>query len=89
VQYWTWNPEKNELLRLRGRPEFEEVLTALREGGLRAYGSNPHHPGQMILVVMIDGYAHAVPYRIEGEVAFMLTVYPSRKLQKRFGGDPP
>lgn len=41
------------------------------------------------MVVMINGYAHAVPYRLEGDTGIMITVYPSRVLQKRFGGNEP
>jgi hypothetical protein len=64
-------------------------MDALLAGGYRGSEDNARYPGQKIMVVMIEGYAHAVPYRMEGEIGIMITVYPSRAMQKRFGGIQP
>ena len=68
-----------------GRPGFEDVLDALESGGYRDVLVNPSHPDQKILIVMIDDYAHAVPFKETGEIYFLFTVYPSRAYQKRYG----
>jgi hypothetical protein len=86
MKSWGWKPEKNEKLREMGRPCFEDVLTALEEGGFRDVLSNPKYPDQKILVVMIYDYAHAVPFKEAKDIFFLFTVYPSRAYQKRYGG---
>ncbi len=86
MKSWAWKPEKNELLKEMGRPCFEDVLEALINGGFRDILSNPNYPDQKILIVMIDGYAHAVPYKEADKIFFAFTVYPSRAYQKRYGG---
>lgn len=84
-----WKPEKNvELKRDPNRSSFDDVVEALAAGGYRDALRNRNHPDQMILVVEIEGYAHAVPYRIVGTMMFLRTVYPSRELQKKHGMKP-
>jgi hypothetical protein len=86
MKSWAWKPEKNELLKEMGRPCFEDVLEALINGGFRNVLSNPNYPDQKILIVMIDSYAHAVPFKEAESIFFLFTVYPSRAYQKRYGG---
>lgn len=86
MKSWGWKPEKNELLRDLGRPSFEDVLEALAGGGFRDVLTNPNYPDQKILIVMIAGYAHAVPFKETRDLFFLFTVYPSRAYQKRYGG---
>ena len=81
-----WKPEKNEILKQMGRPSFEDVLEALNAGGFRDVLSNSNYPDQRILIVMIDGYAHAVPFKEAEGIFFLFTVFPSRAYQKRYGG---
>lgn len=86
MKSWAWKPEKNELLKEMGRPCFEDVLEALINGGFRDVLSNPNYPDQKILVVMIEDYTHAVPFKETKDVFFLFTVYPSRAYHKRYGG---
>ena len=86
MKSWAWKPEKNELLKEMGRPSFEDVLEALEKGGFRDVLRNPNYPDQKLLIVMIDGYAHAVPFKEADDIFFLFTVYPSRAYQKRYGG---
>ena len=39
---------------------------------------------QRVLVVLIDGYACAVPYVVDGETRFLKTIYRSRALQRKY-----
>lgn len=68
-----------------GRPSFEDVLDALENVDFLDVLSNSNYPNQKILVVMIDDYAHAVPFKEAEEMFFLFTVYPSRAYQKRYG----
>jgi hypothetical protein len=67
-------------------PSFEDVLDALENGGFRDVLISSNYPDQKILIVMIDDYAHAVPFKEVDEIFFLFTVYPSRAYQKRYGG---
>ena len=85
-----WNPEKiKSLYKMRGIT-FEMVVQAISDG----YGVSdvPHwnkdkYPNQRIITVMINGYAHLVPYVKDGEDYFLKTVIPSRKENKRIKGE--
>ena len=84
-----WNPEKNKSLnKIRGIT-FEMVVQAISDG----YGISdvPHwnrkkYPKQRIITVMINGYAHLVPYVKDGEIYFLKTIIPSRKEHKKVKG---
>jgi hypothetical protein len=85
MKTWAWKPEKNDLLKEMGRACFEDVLEALSVGGFRDVLVNTNYLDQMILIVIINGYAHAVPLKETELLFFMFTVYPSRAYQKRYG----
>jgi hypothetical protein len=59
---------------------FEQVLAAPKLD----FFPNPIHPDQMLLIVEIDGYAHAAPCEKRGDTWRIITVYPCRKYQKRY-----
>jgi len=68
---------------------FEVVVQAISDG----YGVSdvPHwniekYPNQRIMTVMINGYAHLVPYLKEGDDYFLKTIIPSRKENKKMKG---
>ena len=86
MKSWAWKPEKNDLLKEMGRPCFEDVLDALANGGFRDVLSNSNYPDQKILIVIIDGYSHAVPFKETKGLFLLFTVFPSRTYQKRYGG---
>ncbi|MCD6534741.1 MAG: toxin [Deltaproteobacteria bacterium] len=85
-----WNPEKNKYLyEVRGIT-FEMVVQAISDG----YGVSdvPHwnkekYPNQRIITVLISGYAHLVPYVMDGDNYFLKTIIPSRKENKKVKGE--
>lgn len=81
-----WKPEKNETLKEMGRPSFENVLSAIENGGFREVLKNKARSDQFLMVVMINDYTHAVPFKLKGDLFFLFTVYPSRALHKKYGG---
>lgn len=42
------------------------------------------YPGQLILVVAVEGYAYLVPYVDEPDGYFLKTVIPSRKATREY-----
>ncbi|NJM30133.1 MAG: BrnT family toxin [Rhizobiales bacterium] len=83
-----WDPAKSEQLRkLRGLG-FEEIEVAIEKQQVLANIASPskRYPHQRMLVIWVNGYVHAVPYVEEKGVRFLKTIFPSRVLNKKYGG---
>ena len=75
-----WNPLKSERLKKTRGVSFDEII----KGRLIDITSHPVRKHQRILVYEWRGYLWAVPYVKEGDVVFLKTIYPSRKLMKTY-----
>ena len=66
---------------------FEDVLTAISQGGLIAVMDHPNrvrYEGQKIVIVRIRDYPYLVPYvETESEI-FLKSIIPSRKATREF-----
>ncbi len=87
---YLWNDEKNAVLQRERGLSFEMVVEALEAGNL--LGDMPHPDGtryhnQRVLHVMVNGYACAVPFVEDGDVRFLKTIYPSRKVNRLHSGE--
>ena len=82
-----WSPEKNLELKRERDVSFEEILSAVEQGGLLLTVEHPNkkqYPNQRIWVVSLRGYAHMVPFvENDGEI-FLKTIMPSRKATKQY-----
>ncbi len=87
MQIIRWSREKNEwLLRNRGVC-FEQVLVILESGAVLDVLEHPNqnrYPGQKILIVNINDYAHLVPYVENDEEIYLKTIIPSRKATDKY-----
>jgi hypothetical protein len=83
-----FNEEKNQLLKATRGVGFDEIIEAIRKGGLLADAPHPskNRPNQRLYVVKIGKYAYAVPYIINTQKReiFLKTVYASRTLTKKY-----
>ena len=82
-----WNHEKNALLLADRGVCFEAVVTAIEAGDLLDVLDHPspeRYPGQRILVVRLNDYAHLVLYVQAEEGLFLKTIIPSRKATRRY-----
>jgi len=84
-----WNQEKNKFLNEVRNVTFEMVVQAISDG----YGvsdvphwNNEKYPNQRIITVILNGYAHLVPYVMDGEDYFLKTIIPSRKENQKIKG---
>jgi uncharacterized DUF497 family protein len=85
-----WDELKNAALKRTRGVSFEDVVDAMENG--RVLSDEPHPnaercPGQRVLVVLIDGYAHTVPYIPGDDRIFLKTIYPSRRARRRLVGE--
>lgn len=77
-----WNTEKNISLKAERGVSFEEVVSALSNGGLLVVLDHPNtdqYPNQRMFVVRIRGYAYLVPFVETKQEVFLKTIIPSRK----------
>ncbi len=83
-----WSTEKSDILRTQRGFGFEEVMLAVEKKQVIADIASPSklYPHQRMLVVMIRDYTHAVPYVEKDGVRFLKTIFPSRVLHKKYGG---
>ena len=77
-----WSTEKNIRLKAQRGVSFEEVVSAMSNGGLLAVLDHPNtaqYPNQRMFVVRIRGYAYLVPFVETKHEVFLKTIIPSRK----------
>jgi uncharacterized DUF497 family protein len=77
-----WNTEKNIRLKAERGVSFEEVASAISNGGLLVVLDHPNtaqYPNQRMFVVRIRGYAYLVPFVETKQEVFLKTIIPSRK----------
>ena len=85
-----WNAEKNLELKQKRDVSFEEILSAIEQGGLMLTLDHPNqepYPNQRVWVVSFRDYAHLVPFVETDDEVFLKTIMPSRKATKQFLGE--
>jgi hypothetical protein len=82
-----WNHGKNEALKTDRGISFEEIVLTIEAGGLLDVVRHPNsgkYPNQLLFIVVLDGYAHMVPFVEEADYYFLKTVIPSRKATRDY-----
>ena len=85
----SWNEEKNKLLKKTRGVSFEQVRQKLKSKSILAdipHFNQAQYPNQRIFILKILDYVYAVPYVKSNEGIFLKTIYPNRKLNKRYIG---
>ncbi len=85
MKYFSWNEEKNQVLKEDRQISFEDVVFYISQGFLLDVLEHPNqekYQGQKIFVVQIDDYAYLVPFVEDEHEVFLKTFIPSRKATK-------
>ena len=67
--------------------DFEDVVEAIAAGKILdvlKHHNKEKYSGQYLIVVEINDYAYVVPCRIKDDPVFFITVYPSRKMTRKY-----
>jgi hypothetical protein len=92
MKYFSWNQDKNELLKAERQVSFDNVILYIEMGFLLDVLDQPNqekHKGQRIFVVNIDDYVYLVPFVENDNEVFLKTIIPSRKATKKYlKGEP-
>ena len=90
MKSYVWNDEKNKFLQNERGISFEDIVNAISNGDLLDSIKNPSsekYSSQSVFIVSLKGYVYCVPY-VEDEISiFLKTIFPSRKMKKRYLGD--
>jgi uncharacterized DUF497 family protein len=89
VKYFSWNLEKNEVLRQERGISFEEIVYHIEQGHVLDLLDHPNqerYAGQRILIVAVESYAYLVPFVESDTEVFLKTIIPSRKATRQYLG---
>ncbi len=87
MRYFSWNNEKNQLLKLERNISFEDVVFHIEKQHVLDIIQHPNqerYRGQKIFIVNIDNYAYLVPFVENEREIFLKTIIPSRKATKQY-----
>ncbi len=87
--YFEWDEKKNQKLKEERGIDFEDVVIAIEEGRILDILEHPNqqkYANQLLIIVEIDNYAYVVPCRVEKDCIRLITVFPSRKMTKKYLG---
>ena len=90
MKSYVWNNEKNKLLQNERGISFEDIVNAISNGDLLDSIKNPSsekYSSQSVFIVNVKGYVYCVPYDEDETSIFLKTIFPSRKMKKRYLGD--
>jgi uncharacterized DUF497 family protein len=90
MKIFTWNSDKNELLKNERNISFEDIIVNINLGNELDIYDHPNkerYPNQKISVVQVEDYVYLVPYVENDEEIFLKTIIPSRKATKQYLGD--
>ncbi len=90
MDYYKWNFQKNEKLRVERGISFEQIVMHIERGDvldLVAHPNQKKYPGQQIIVVEINEYAFLVPFVESSEGKILKTIIPSRKATRDYLGE--
>ena len=89
MDYYEWDHQKNEKLKVERGISFEQVVMHIERGDVLALVTHPNqkkYPNQLIIVVAINEYAYLVPFIESSKGIFLKTIIPSRKATRDYIG---
>ena len=89
MNYYKWNKEKNEQLKIERGMSFEQIAMHIERGDVLDIVDHPNqkkYPNQQLLVVEINNYAYIVPFIEDENNKFLKTIIPSRKATRDYLG---
>jgi hypothetical protein len=86
---FVFDPAKDAWLRENRGIGFERIIFAIESDVTLLIKTHPNkvkYPHQLMIETVIDGYGYAIPIVMQSDGSvFMKTIYPSRKVTKKFG----
>lgn len=92
AQNFIFNTDKNKKLLAERGIGFEEVILELeanRKLDVIEHPNKDRYPNQKMFIVEIDGYVYVVPFIQDEDNFYLKTIFPSRKLTRKYLFDTP
>ena len=86
---YSWNKEKNLLLKETRDISFEQIVMHIEQGDLIDIIKHPNsekYLNQKILIINVNNYIYTVPFIENANERFLKTIIPSRKFTKKYLG---
>jgi len=86
---YTWNKEKNLLLKETRDISFEQIVMHIEQGDLIDIIKHPNsekYSNQKILIINVNNYIYTVPFIENTRERFLKTIIPNRKFTKKYLG---
>ncbi len=80
-----WDEKKSEAVKQKHGRSLKEISHYIMSGNIVAFQKHfnqKRYPGQMLIVVNVEGYPWVVPCEVRGNKLRLITAYPSRKFKK-------
>ena len=87
MKTFTWDDDKNDLLKRERGVSFEEIVFHINNGDLLARLDHPNrvkYSHQQIFVVLVGDYVYMIPFVEDEEKYFLKTIIPSRRLTRDY-----
>lgn len=87
MKSYDWDKEKNEKLKEEREISFDDIVNAIQEKRVLDVINHPNkrkYPGQKVYVIAINDYVYIVPFVESEEKYFLKTIFPSRKMTKKY-----
>lgn len=83
-----WNEDKAKKLKVEREIDIKKIAEIIERGdfvAIEKVKNQKDHLDQMMFIVIVDGYAHCVPFVAEenGDI-FLKTVFKSRAMQAQY-----
>ena len=86
---YSWNKEKNLLLKETREISFEQIVMHIEQGDLIDIIKHPNgdkYSNQKILIINVNNYIYTVPFVENLNERFLKTIIPNRKFTKKYLG---
>lgn len=87
MKHFDWDKEKDIKLKEERGLSFADIQIAFEEGKVLDVIDHPNknkYAHQQMLVVEIEGYVYLVPFVEDEDKYFLKTIFPSRKMTKKY-----
>lgn len=84
---FNWSKNKDKILQKQRGICFDDVVNAINSGNLVTSIKHPNtkkYPQQSIYLIKIHEYIYMIPYNKSGNEIFLITIIPSRKMNKLY-----
>ncbi len=82
----SWDPQKDITLKKTRDVSFTQVRDEIEAGRFKIVENvSSHHPNQKAYLVTLHNYIHVVPFREDENSILLITIFPSRVWQAKFG----